>query len=176
MQYRVIIVKGDSIDFVTLVSITLAAYNNARHGNVLQFICRPCEQHNWPAEEPAEPEVEPVREQAPEAKVVEESTSSAELSTDGAVSVFSTVLTNALEKQKVNLNNLFESHFVQPVFRLQIFIQGEEYRIQVLAEEKEKLRKRNENAVTEHPVNAFTEINKDIASINSRKVRQQQSA
>ncbi|CAC5378806.1 unnamed protein product [Mytilus coruscus] len=55
--------------------ITLAAYNNAKQGYALQFICRPCEQRNWPAEDPAEqeveqpeePEVEPVLEPAPEA-------------------------------------------------------------------------------------------------------------
>ncbi|CAC5396516.1 unnamed protein product [Mytilus coruscus] len=37
--------------------ITLQAYNKAKHGYALQFICRPCKQRNWRAEEPAEPEV-----------------------------------------------------------------------------------------------------------------------
>ncbi|VDI71097.1 Hypothetical predicted protein [Mytilus galloprovincialis] len=44
-----------------------------------------------------------------------ESTSNTELSTDGAVSLFSTVLTNALEQQKVNLIKHFENQFIQPV-------------------------------------------------------------
>jgi hypothetical protein len=34
-----------------------------------------------------------------------------ELSTDGAVSLFSTVLTNALEQQKINIIQHFESCF-----------------------------------------------------------------
>jgi hypothetical protein len=36
-----------------------------------------------------------------------------ELSTDGAVSLFSTVLTNALEQQKINIIQHFESRFVK---------------------------------------------------------------
>jgi hypothetical protein len=36
-----------------------------------------------------------------------------ELSTDGAVSLFSTVLTNALEQQKINIMQHFESRFAK---------------------------------------------------------------
>ncbi|CAC5415477.1 unnamed protein product [Mytilus coruscus] len=66
-----------------------------------------------------------------------ESTSSTELSTDGAVSLFSTILTNALEKQKVILINHFESHFLQPVKSTGVstphfVFKREEHRIQYL--------------------------------------------
>ncbi|CAC5392799.1 unnamed protein product [Mytilus coruscus] len=105
-----------------------------------------------------------------------ENTSNTELSTDGAVSLFSTVLTNALEQQKVNLIKHFENQFVQPVkstvvstpdfvfkreghriqylfntersdtiSRIEKLIQSKSYvqALEVLAEEKETLRKRN---------------------------------
>ncbi|CAG2231323.1 unnamed protein product [Mytilus edulis] len=105
-----------------------------------------------------------------------ESTSNTELSTDGAVSLFSTVLTNALEQQKVNLIKHFENQFIQPVkstgvstpdfvfkreghriqylfntersdtiSRIEKLIRSKSYvqALEVLAEEKETLRKRN---------------------------------